>query len=116
MPEQYRGAVTLAGWGALRRGDELGLNREDIDPRPSTDRDDWSLHEFYDGKLELGPTKNGDPLKVYMPSSVMPALMDHLAPLRRPETEAPLLLGATGRVRVQATSGSFRRPHAGGPI
>ena len=96
MPEQYRAAVTLAAWGTLRRGEVLGLNRQDIDLRAGTVRVERSLHEFYDGRLELGPTKNGDPRKVYMPSSVMPALEDHLRRFVGPESDAPLFLGATG--------------------
>jgi integrase len=96
MPEQYRAAVTLAAWGTLRRGEVLGLNRQDIDLRAGTVLVERSLHEFYDGTLELGPTKNGDPRKVYMPSSVMPALEDHLRRFVGPESDAPLFLGATG--------------------
>jgi integrase len=96
MPEQYRAAVTLAAWGTLRRGEVLGLNRDDIDLRAGTVRVERSLHEFYDGRLELGPTKNGDPRKVYMPSSVMPALEDHLRRFVGPESDDPLFLGATG--------------------
>ena len=91
MPEQYRAAVTLAAWGTLRRGEVLGLNREDVDLRAGTVRVERSLHEFYDGSLELGPTKNGDPRKVYMPSSVMPALEDHLRRFVGPgERRSPL--------------------------
>jgi integrase len=94
MPEQYRAAVTLAAWGTLRRGEVLGLNRQDVDLRAGTVRVERSLHEFYDGRLELGPTKNGDPRKVYMPSSVMPALEEHLRRFVGPESDAPLFLGA----------------------
>lgn len=32
-PEPFRAAVTLAAWGTLRRGEVLGLNRQDIDLR-----------------------------------------------------------------------------------
>jgi integrase len=96
MPEQYRAAVTLAAWGTLRRGEVLGLNRQDVDLRAGTVRVERSLHEFYDGRLELGPTKNGDPRKVYMPSSVTLALQDHLRRFVGPDGDAPLFLGATG--------------------
>jgi integrase len=96
MPERYRAAVMLAAWGTLRRGEVLGLNRQDIDLRAGTVLVERSLHEFYDGRLELGPTKNGDPRKVYMPSSVMPALEDHLRRFVGSESDAPLFLGATG--------------------
>jgi integrase len=96
MPEQYRAAVTLAAWGTLRRGEVLSLNREDVDLRAGTVRVERSLHEFNDSRLELGPTKNGDPREIYMPSSVMPGLEHHLRRFVRPESDAPLLLGATG--------------------
>jgi hypothetical protein len=55
--QSYRAAVTLAAWGTLRRGDVLGLNRHDIDLRAGTVRVERSPHEFYDGRLELGPTR-----------------------------------------------------------
>jgi integrase len=97
MPQQYRAAVTLAAWGTLRRGEVLGLNREDIDLRAGSVRVERSLQEFYDGRLELGPTKNDDPRKVYIPSSVMPALEDHLRRFVGPESDTPLFLGTTGR-------------------
>ena len=115
MPEQYRAAVTLAAWGTLRRGEVLGLNREDIDLRAGTVRVERSLHEFYDGRLELGPTKNSDPRKVYMPSSVMPALEDHLRRFVGPESDAPLFSAQRVCGCVRATSGSSGRPHADGP-
>ena len=88
--------MTLAAWGTLRRGEVLGLNQEDIDLRAGTVRVERSLHEFYDGRLESGPTKNEDPRKIYMPSSVMPALEGHLRRFVGPENDAPLFLGATG--------------------
>jgi integrase len=96
MPDEYRVAVTLAAWGTLRRGEVLGLNRQDIDLQAGTVRVGRSLHEFYDGRRELGPTKNGDPRKMYIPSSVMPTLEHHLRHFVGPESDAPLFLGATG--------------------
>jgi hypothetical protein len=42
----------------------LGINREDVDLRAGTVRVERSLYEFYAGRLELGPTKNGDPRRV----------------------------------------------------
>ena len=47
--------------------------------------------------LELGPTKSGDPPKVYLPSSLLSALEDHLQRFVGPESDAPLFLGATGK-------------------
>ena len=96
MPEQYRAAVTLAAWGTLRQGEVLGLKRDDVDLVAGTVRGERSLHEFRDGTLELGPTKNGDPCKIYLPSSLLPALEGHLQRFVGPETDAPLFVGATG--------------------
>ncbi len=96
MPEQYRAAVIVAAWGTLRRGEVLGLERRDVDLVAGTVRVERTLHEFHDGSLDLGPTKNGDPRKVYLPSSVLPALEDHLRRFVGPESDAPLFTGATG--------------------
>ncbi len=96
MPEQYRAAVIVAAWGTLRRGEVLGLERRDVDLVAGTVRVERTLHEFHDGSLDLGPTKNGDPRKVYLPSSVLPALEDHLRRFVGSESDAPLFTGATG--------------------
>jgi len=96
IPEQYQAAVILAAWGTLRRGEVLGLNRSDVDLVSGAVRVERALHEFHDGSLELGPTKNGESRRVYMPSSVMPALDDHLRRFVGPESDAPLFTGATG--------------------
>jgi integrase len=95
MPAQYRAAVIVAAWGTLRRGEVLGLERRDVD-LASTVRVERTLHEFHDGSLDLGPTKNGDPRKVYLPSSVLPALEDHLRRFVGPESDAPLFTVSTG--------------------
>jgi integrase len=97
MPEQYRAAVIVAAWGTLRRGEVLGLERRDIDLVAGSVQVKRTLHEFHDGTLDLGPTKNGDPRKVYIPSSVIPALEDHLRRFVGPESDAPLFVGATGQ-------------------
>ncbi len=96
MPEQYRAAVIVAAWGTLRRGEVLGLERRDVDLVAGSVRVERTLHEFHDDSLDLGPTKNGDPRKVFMPNSVMPALEDHLRRFVGPESDDPLFTGATG--------------------
>jgi integrase len=96
MPEQYRAAVIVAAWGTLRRGEVLGLERRDVDLAAGAVRVERTLHEFHDGSLDIGPTKNGDPRRVFMPSSVLSALEDHLRRFVGPESDAPLFTGATG--------------------
>ena len=63
MPQQYRAAVIVAAWGTLRRGEVLGLERRDVDLVAGTVRVERTLHEFHDGSLDIGPTKNGDPAR-----------------------------------------------------
>jgi integrase len=89
MPEQYRAAVILAAWGTLRRGEVLGLMRKDVDFVSGSVRVERALHEYHDGSLELGPTKNGDPRTVHLPSSVMPAFKLHVERFVGPEEHSP---------------------------
>jgi integrase len=96
MPEQYRAAVIFAAWGTLRRGEVLGLMRKDIDLVAGTVRVERALHEYHDGSLELGPTKNGDPRRIYLPRSVMPEVEHHLQRFVGPREDSPLFVGATG--------------------
>ena len=96
MPEQYRAAVVFAAWGTLRRGEVLGLMRKDIDVEAGSVRVERALHEYHDGSLEIGPTKNGDPRRVHLPSGVMPMIIDHLERFVDESPESPLFVGATG--------------------
>jgi hypothetical protein len=116
MPEQYRAAVITAALGNVAPGRGAGVERRDIDLVAGAVRVERTLHEFRDGSLDLGPTKNGDPRKVFLPNSVIPALEDHLRRFVGPAIDAPLFVGAP-RVSgcARATSGSSGRPHAGGP-
>ena len=96
MPEQYRAAVVFAAWGTLRRGEVLGLVRKDIDVVAGSVRVERALHEYHDGSLEIGPTKNGDPRRVHLPSGVMPLIVDHLERFVGSEPDSPMFVGATG--------------------
>jgi integrase len=95
-PEQYRAAVVFAAWGTLRRGEVLGLMRKDIDVVAGSVRVERALHEYHDGSLEIGPTKNGDPRRVHLPSGVMPMIIDHLERFVDESPDSPLFVGATG--------------------
>ena len=96
MPEQYRAAVVFAAWGTLRRGEVLGLMRNDIDVDAGAVRVERTLHEYHDGSLEIGPTKNGEPRRVHLPSAVMPLVVDHLERFVGEEPDSPMFVGATG--------------------
>jgi len=96
VPEQYRAAVILAAWGTLRRGEVLGLMRQDIDLVSGVVRVERALHEFHDGSLELGPTKNGESRRIHLPSAVTPAIAEHLERFVGPEAHSPMFVGTTG--------------------
>ena len=96
MPEQYRAAVIFAAWGTLRRGEVLGLQRRDIDLLSGSVRIERALHEYHDGSLELGPTKNGEPRRVHLPRNVMSIVEDHLQCFVGPAEDAPMFVGSTG--------------------
>jgi integrase len=96
MPEQYRAAVVLAAWGTLRRGEVLGLMRKDIDVVACSVRVERALHEYHDGSLEIGSTKNGEPRRLHLPSAVMPLLVDHLERFVGDSPDSPMFVGATG--------------------
>ncbi|HEX3796597.1 MAG TPA: site-specific integrase, partial [Acidimicrobiales bacterium] len=91
-----RAAVIFAAWGTLRRGEVLGLMRKDLNLVSGSVRIERALHEYHDGSLELGPTKNGEPRRVHLPRSVVPIIEDHLERFVGPESEAPMFVGATG--------------------
>jgi integrase len=88
--------VLLAAWGTLRRGEVLGLTRKDVDVIAGSVRVERALHEHHDGSLEIGPTKNGDPRHVHLPSGVMPLVVVHLQRFVGAEPGSPLFVGATG--------------------
>jgi integrase len=96
MPEQYRAFVVLAAWGTLRRGEVLGLRRKDIDVIAGSVWVERALHDYHDGSLEIGATKNGDPRRVHLPSGVMPSIVDHLERFVGDAPDSPMFVGATG--------------------
>jgi len=72
MPAKLRAAVVLAAWGTLRRGEVLGLRRDDIDLAAGTVRVEQSLGERRDGAVIVGPPKSGAGVRtVHMPPSAM---------------------------------------------
>jgi integrase len=78
-PERYRLAILLAMWCQLRRGEVLGLQRQDVDELHATIRvcRTWTVQT--DGKLvEDKPKTEAGTRTVAIPPNVMPALTAHL--------------------------------------
>lgn len=57
MPKELSLAVLLAAWGTLRRGEVLGLERQDIDTERGTVHVQRALVELRDGTVVIGPPK-----------------------------------------------------------
>ena len=98
MPAQLRAAVVLAAWGTLRRGEVLGLRRDDIDLVAGTVRVERSLGERRNGDVIIGPPKSSaDVRTVNMPRSALRVLEDHLEDFVGPGRHASLFVGRTGQ-------------------
>lgn len=96
-PENYRCALLLGSWGALRRGEVLALRRcaVDVEGGSVSVEAAWLISE--DGHLALGePKTQAGKRPVYLPSEVRKALKSHLSAHVGPEPDAWLFPGANG--------------------
>jgi integrase len=97
MPASLRAAVVLAAWGTLRRGEVLGLRRDDVDVAAGTVRVERSLSECKNGAVIVGPPKSAAGVRaVHMPPSGLGLLEHHLEAFVGPAVDAPLFVGRTG--------------------
>ena len=97
MPAKLRAAVVLAAWGTLRRGEVLGLRRDDVDLTAGTVRVERSLGERRNGAVIIGPPKSGAGVRtVHMPPSAMAVLAEHLSSFVGARADASLFVGRTG--------------------
>jgi integrase len=97
MPEQFRIAVTLAAWGALRRGEILALRRRDIDPLRSSVRIERAQVELSDGTVIFtGPKTDAGVRTVHLPALAMQAIEEHLSHHVGTDPDALLLTGRGG--------------------
>ena len=110
MPTKLRAAVVLAAWGTLRRGEVLGLRRDDVDLAAGTVRVERSLGERRNGAVIVGPPKSTAGVRtVHMPPSALAVLAEHLSSFVGPAADAPLFVGRTGLVlRPQGLEEAWR--------
>jgi len=97
MPDRLRVAVTLAAWGALRRGEVLALRRKDVDPLRSRVRVDRTQVELSNGTLLFGDPKTDAGIRtVHLPHHAVSAVEDHLSKYVGTDPTALLLTGRGG--------------------
>jgi integrase len=79
IEERYRALVLLAGFGGLRLGELLGLQRGDIDVDANTVRIERQTVELAHGeRLQTPPKTDAGTRTVHLPPSVSAALAAHL--------------------------------------
>ena len=77
---RYRAAVLIAAWGGLRRGEIVGLHREDIDLVAGTVRVRRSRAELLESKVayDKDPKSEAGKRTVALPPHILPVLTEHL--------------------------------------
>jgi integrase len=94
---RYRALVLLATFASLRWGEATALRRCDLDLAASIVRVHAAYAERSTGELVLGPPKSRAARRIVgIPSSIIPALREHLALFVGPEADALLFPGAKG--------------------
>jgi integrase len=108
MPERMRAAVLLAAWCQLRRGELLGLRRQDFDLLHGSLSVSVTRTKLMSGvMIDKAPKSDAARRTVAVPSHVLPALTEHLERFVGPEPDALLLTGEKGaplRPQVLATA------------
>jgi integrase len=94
---RYRALVLLATFASLRWGEATALRRCDLDPAAGIVRVRAAYAERSTGELVLGPPKSRAARRmVGIPSSIIPALREHLSLFVGPEAEALIFPGIKG--------------------
>lgn len=110
MPEDLKAAVSLAAWGALRRGEVLALRRRDVDPLRCRIRVERAQVELNDGTILFADPKTDAGIRtVYLPNQAMRVINDHLAVAVSAEPDALLFTGRGGvPLRPRTLAKAFR--------
>jgi integrase len=98
MPDWYKLAPQLATWCQLRRGEVLGLQRQDIDLLHGTIsiQRTWTSESASDG-LVAPPKTTAGRRTVTIPSNVLPLLEEHLQRHTGPDRTSWLFEGLGGK-------------------
>ena len=107
MPERLRLAVLLAAWCQLRRGEVLGLQRQDLDLLHGSLRIERARVVTSDGRALTGPPKTAAGRRaIAVPPNVFPDIEAHLGRFVGPEPGAWLFPGTTARALERAWAGA----------
>jgi integrase len=109
---RYRAAVLIAAWGGLRRGEIVGLHREDVDLAAGTVRVRRSRAELLESKVayDKDPKSEAGKRTVALPPHILPVLAVHLD---RWAGDERVFVGRTGEpMRGDAIRQAFTRARA----
>jgi integrase len=103
---RYRLLILLAAFGGLRRGELLGLSRQDLDLTSRTVHVRNQRQESRDGHHLVGPPKTDAGRRVLtLPTALIPHIEDHLSKWVSADPHGPVFVGERGaplRVRTWA--------------
>jgi integrase len=98
IEEPLKALVLLAAWCGLRRGELLGLRRQDIDLDAQIVKVERAVQHLKDNSAVVGPPKTAAGRRVVaIPPHILDDLADHLARWVGPDREAPVFAGPGGR-------------------
>jgi integrase len=94
---RFRALVLLAAWCGLRRGELMGLRRQDVDLMRRTLRVERAVHQLIDGTLVVGPPKTDASRRtVAIPPHVVPDVEAHLEGFVGAKPDALVFTGEKG--------------------
>jgi len=94
---RYRALVLLATFASLRWGEATALRRCDLDLAAGIVRVRSAYAERSTGELVLGPAKSRAARRIVgIPSSIIPAVREHLSLFVRPEADVLIFSGVKG--------------------
>ena len=96
MPERFRLVVLLAAWCQLRRGELLGLQRQDVDTAGGVLDVERTRAVVGVGQLIGLPKTDAGRRAVAVPPNILPDLASHLALFVSPAPDAWLFVGEKG--------------------
>ena len=97
MTPRFKAVVLLAAWCGLRKGELLGLRRDDFDMLHGTVRIERAMQQLRDGTLVVGPPKTEAGRRmIAIPPHIVSDIEDHLDSFVAAEADALVFTGEKG--------------------